>query len=72
MTLHNFCNLSASARGQRCINTRPLEFAQFVGDSVDNGELRRQMPMTFICHDKHRWLLQFAILCEMPTDDIHL
>jgi hypothetical protein len=54
MTLHNFCSLSASARGQRCINTRPLEFAQFVGDSVDNGELRQQMPMTFIFHDKNR------------------
>jgi hypothetical protein len=34
-----FCNPSAITCGQRCINTRPLEFARSVNESVGNCEL---------------------------------
>jgi len=58
MTLQIFRSPSVSSsaitRGHRCINTRPLEFAQSIGESVGNCELQQQMSTDYLRRYKRR------------------
>jgi hypothetical protein len=78
ITLHIFRGplviLSAPARCQRCINTRPLEFTPFIGDFVGNCELPTnadgRYPSVWTSVIVAFPVNIYATLCEMPTDDI--